>query len=151
MRAGRTSGITSQCNRFTGLYQLVYINQLLGQMPIDRFQTVIMTDNDIFTISATALILNDTYLTVKRGTDCIAYIYFNIQTVMRSSSARAITEYIGNTGMFGRHAKAFQIKSITFRHDSIAISLHKFIVPARIQIQPRIQRLFRTDLFLQSQ
>ena len=135
VRAGRTSGITTQCNRFTGLYQLVYINQLFGQMSIDRFQTVIMTDNDIFTISATALILNDTYLTVKRSTDCIAYIYFNIQTVMRSSSARTITEYIGNTGMFGRHTEAFQIKCVTFRHDGITISLHKFIIPARIQIQ----------------
>ena len=92
-------------------------------MSIDRFQTVIMTDNDIFTISATALILNDTYLTVKRSTDCIAYIYFNIQTVMRSSSARTITEYIGNTGMFGRHTEAFQIKCVTFRHDGITISL----------------------------
>ena len=120
-------------------------------MPIDRFQAVIMADNDIFTVSATALILNDTYLTVKRGTDRITYIYFNIQTVMRSSSARAIAEYVSNTGMFGRHTEAFQVKGITFRHDSIAISLHKFIIPARIQIQPRIQRLFRTDLFLQSQ
>ena len=45
-------------------------------MSIDRFQAVIMADNDIFTVSATALILNDTYLTVKRGTDRITYIYF---------------------------------------------------------------------------
>ena len=151
VRTGRTSGVTSKCNRLSCLYQLVYINQLFRQVSVHCFQTVIMANNDIFSISAAPLILDDTHLAIKSCANGIAYIHLDIQAIVRSSSARTVTEYISDTGMFSRHTETFQIKCITFRHNSVAISLHQFIVPAWIQIQSRIQSLFRTNLFLQSQ
>ena len=65
VRTCRTSGIASQTNRVTGTHQLIFLDQLLGQMTINSFQTVIMTNNNITSITTATLIFHHTHLAIK--------------------------------------------------------------------------------------
>ena len=75
MRTGRTSGVTTQPDRFTSFYQLIFFNQLLRQVSIYSFQSIIVTNDYIFTVPS-AFIFHNTYLTIKSRNNRITDINF---------------------------------------------------------------------------
>ena len=75
MRTCRTSGVTTQPDRFTSFYQLIFFNQLLRQVSIYSFQSIIVTNDYIFTVPS-AFIFHNTYLTIKSRNNRITDINF---------------------------------------------------------------------------
>jgi len=105
MRTGRTAGIASQANHFTRFHILVFTDQLLGQVSVYRFQAIVVTDNDVLTISCTAtLVLHHTHLTIEGRTNRVTDVNLHIDTLVHTAATR--TELGSNLGIGCRHAIA---------------------------------------------
>jgi len=130
MRTGRTSGVTTQTDHFAGFYQLIFFNELFGQVSVYGFQSIVMTNHYIFTISS-AFILHDTYFTVKGSYNRVTDVHLQVQTIVHSSPAG--TERRSNLRTRSRHTEACEVDGISVGDDSIAVSMCILVVPVWIK------------------
>ena len=144
VRTGRTSGISSQTNRVTRLYIFIFSYNLLRQVSVNGFQTIVMTDYYIFAITST-FIFHHAHTPVESSTDGIADIDLNVQSVVHTPPAR--TTFRSNFCMSCRHAEACQIDSETIWNLYITtVSMNAIIVPVWIKTVSGIYCLFCLNL-----
>ena len=134
MRTCRTTGITTQTDYIAGTDKLVFGNELLGQVAVNSLKAVIMTDHDVFAITSTTLVLYDAHLAVESGTNGITHVYLDIQAVMSTSPARAITKGVIYLGTWGRHAETCKVECIAVWQHCVSVGIHELVVPRLIDI-----------------
>ena len=86
VRTCTASCITTQADWFTSLNILIFHNKVFRHVTVDGLQTVVVTDNDVFTI-ALRLVIHDTDLSAECSTDGITNVNLDVQSFVLTSPA----------------------------------------------------------------
>ena len=98
-------------------------------MSVDGLQTIVVTDDDIFTI-ALGLIFHDSDLTAESSTDGVTYIDLDVETLMLTSPTG--TEIRGDDTTWGRHAETTQVDTEGIGQGGLAMSIN--VVPVFVEV-----------------
>ena len=91
VRAERTSCVTSQSDGFARFHLLVDGDELFGEVTVDGFETVRVTNHHIVSV-ASGIVAHHAHFTVKSGDNRVAGINFNVQTFVHAAEGGTIAK-----------------------------------------------------------
>lgn len=132
MRTKRAARVATQSDWFAGLDLLIYLNQLLGEVTVDGFKTVVVADNYVLAIAA-GIVADDAHFAVEGCIDGIANIDFNVKTLVHAAESRPIAEIARHVSARRGHGKASQVNLKTIGDKGRRVAVCVGVVPRGVE------------------
>ena len=127
VRACGAAGVAAEGDRVAGFDHLVGLNEEAGEMAIDGFEAVGVSEHDVVAVAA-ALESRQAHLAVECGAHGIAHPQVEVHTLMHAPKPRAVA--IGRIDAAGhRHVIFAHVDDGRLRHVGVAVAVYILAFP----------------------
>ena len=106
VRTRASTRVTAESDGVAGLHHLVFLYKVLRHVAVDGFQSVIVAYHNVVAV-ASCLVPYDTHLSAESGSDGVADVHLNVDTLVHASPAAA--EVRGHHLARGGHAEMLKV------------------------------------------
>ena len=127
VRTGWASCIAAKSDGIAGFNIVVGFHEEAWQVSVHCFKSVFVTHDHIVSV-ASAFIAGETHLAVKRGTDGVAYLHFEVDPLVHTAETTAIAvgwSHISRSG----HGEIGYVDHLWVGHDWIGVGVDELAVP----------------------